>query len=86
VRVNAVAPGFVVTPRMGDFLDDAGLERSRAAAPLPHLTTPSDIAAALTFLVSDLASAVTGQTLVVDAGATSNYPYDMSAIERGARA
>jgi len=86
VRVNAVAPGFVVTPRMGDFLDDAGLERSRATAPLPHLTTPSDVAAVLTFLVSDLASAVTGQTVVVDAGATSNYPYDMSTIAQGARA
>lgn len=78
VRVNAVAPGFVLTPRMGDVLDENQLGNSRAAAPLPRLTTPSDIAAGLSFLVSDLAAAVTGQTLVIDAGATTSYPYRMN--------
>lgn len=81
VRVNAVAPGFVLTPRMGDALDDAQLANSRAAAPLPRLTTPSDIAAGITFLVSDLASAVTGHTLVIDAGATKSYPYLMQGFD-----
>ncbi|MBF6347944.1 MULTISPECIES: SDR family NAD(P)-dependent oxidoreductase [Nocardia] len=83
VRVNAVAPGFVLTPRMADVLDSRQLENSRAAAPLPRLTTPSDIAAGITFLVSDLAAAVTGQTLVIDAGATSSYPYRMQGFESG---
>ena len=41
---------------------------------LPRLTEPKDVAAGLTFLVSDLAAAVTGQTLVMDAGATSAIP------------
>lgn len=78
IRVNAVAPGFVLTPRMADVLDEGQLARTRASAPLPRLTEPRDIAAGLTFLVSDLASAVTGQTIVMDAGATSTYPYQMS--------
>lgn len=81
VRVNAVAPGFVLTPRMAEVLDAAQLENSRAAAPLARLTTPADIAAGITFLVSDLAAAVTGQTLVIDAGATSSYPYRMGGLE-----
>ncbi|NKY33308.1 SDR family oxidoreductase [Nocardia speluncae] len=83
VRVNAVAPGFVLTPRMADVLDEAQLENSRAAAPLPRLTTPADIAAGITFLVSDLAAAITGQTLIIDAGATSSYPYRMGSLESG---
>lgn len=83
VRVNAVAPGFVLTPRMADVLDQAQLENSRAAAPLPRLTTPADIAAGITFLVSDLAAAITGQTLIIDAGATSSYPYRMGSLEGG---
>jgi len=81
VRVNAVAPGFVLTPRMAGVLDEAQLQNCRAAAPLPRLTTPSDIAAGITFLVSDLAAAVTGQTLVIDAGATSSYPYRMGGFD-----
>lgn len=83
VRVNAVAPGFVLTPRIASVLDEAGLERARTAAPLPRLTTPSDVAAALTFLVSDMAAGVTGHTLIVDAGATVKYPYDLDGIDTG---
>ncbi|MGM0930533.1 MAG: SDR family NAD(P)-dependent oxidoreductase [Actinomycetota bacterium] len=78
VRVNAIAPGFVLTPRVAGVLDERQLDRARAAAPLPRLTEPKDVAAGLTFLVSDLAAAVTGQTLVMDAGATSTYPYQMN--------
>ena len=78
VRVNAVAPGFVLTPRLGDLLDEEQLTRALTSAPLPRLTGPADVAAGLAFLVSDLAAAVTGQTLVMDAGATSTYPYQMN--------
>ncbi|QDQ98795.1 SDR family NAD(P)-dependent oxidoreductase [Tomitella fengzijianii] len=81
VRVNAVAPGFVLTPRMVGALDEQQVARGRAAGPLPVLTTPSDIAAGITFLASDLASSVTGQTLVIDAGATVSYPYAMDGID-----
>lgn len=78
VRVNAVAPGFVLTPRMADVLTEAQLSVNRASAPLPWLTTPSDIAAGISFLVSDLAVAITGHTLVIDGGATTTYPYPVA--------
>ncbi|WP_338889099.1 SDR family NAD(P)-dependent oxidoreductase [Rhodococcus sovatensis] len=78
VRVNAVAPGFVFTPRISEAMDDAGISRAIESSPLQRLTFPSDVASALLFLVSDLSRSVTGHTLVVDAGATVKYPYDMS--------
>ncbi|WP_241383870.1 SDR family NAD(P)-dependent oxidoreductase [Rhodococcus sp. CH91] len=78
IRVNAVAPGFVVTPRISALLDSEALENTRAQIPLQRLTLPADVASALAFLVSDLARTITGQVMVVDGGSTNKYPYDMS--------
>ncbi|MDS1116543.1 SDR family oxidoreductase [Gordonia westfalica] len=78
VRVNAVSPGFVVTPRIASMLDDAAIEETRTQLPLQRLTMPADVASALVFLISDLARTITGQVLVVDGGASNKYPYDMS--------
>ena len=66
IRVNAVAPGTVKTPRagQGDLADAA------KGIPLQRRGTPQDIANASLFLLSDLASHITGQTVVVDGGAT----------------
>jgi NAD(P)-dependent dehydrogenase (short-subunit alcohol dehydrogenase family) len=67
VRVNAIAPGLVKT----DFAralwepDESGAAR---AVPLRRLGEPDDIANAALFLASDLASWITGHTLVVDGG------------------
>ena len=79
VRVNAVAPGAVLTPRVAALMDDARRAESAASIPLGRLATPDDIAHAVTFLASDLASYVTGQTLVVDGGATVQFPLSMRA-------
>lgn len=78
IRVNAVAPGFVVTPRISAILAADALENTRAQIPLQRLTMPADVAGALAFLVSDLARTITGQVVIVDGGATNKYPYDMS--------
>lgn len=78
IRVNAVAPGFVVTPRISAILDAEALENTRIQIPLQRLTLPSDVASALAFLTSDLARTITGQVMIVDGGATNQYPYDMS--------
>lgn len=78
VRVNAVAPGFVLTPRMAQALNAEGVERAMSAASLQRLTLPADIAGGLLFLVSDLAQSINGHTLIIDGGATAKYPYDMS--------
>jgi NAD(P)-dependent dehydrogenase (short-subunit alcohol dehydrogenase family) len=68
VRVNAIAPGLVKT----DFARALWEPAEQAIAdhtPLRRLGRPEDIAHAALFLASDLASWVTGQTLVVDGGA-----------------
>lgn len=70
VRVNGVEPGMIRTPAM-DNLGDASLNaRIAAAVPLGRLGEPGDIAAAMRFLASDGAAYITGQTIVVDGGAT----------------
>ena len=77
VRVNAVAPGVVWTPRVSVFLGDEGRARNEANTPLRRIAQPADIAAAILFLSSDLAGYVTGQTLVVDGGVGAKFPYPM---------
>ncbi len=67
VRVNLVAPGTIKTPRAGqsDLADTA-----TASIPLARRGDPSDIANAALFLLSDLASYITGQTIAVDGGSS----------------
>lgn len=78
IRVNAVAPGVVWTPRVSAFLGDEGHARNVDNTPLRRVAQPSDIAAAVLFLASDLAGYVTGQTLVVDGGVGAKFPYPMA--------
>jgi NAD(P)-dependent dehydrogenase (short-subunit alcohol dehydrogenase family) len=77
IRVNAVAPGVVWTPRVSGYLGDKGKETNSANAPLRRVALPADIASALLFLASDLAGYITGQTLVVDGGVGVKFPYPM---------
>jgi NAD(P)-dependent dehydrogenase (short-subunit alcohol dehydrogenase family) len=77
IRVNAVAPGVVWTPRLSALLGDAGRERNSQNVPLGRVALTSDIAAALLFFTSDLAAYVTGQTLVVDGGVGAKMPYPL---------
>jgi NAD(P)-dependent dehydrogenase (short-subunit alcohol dehydrogenase family) len=67
IRVNTVAPGAVETRPPADPEEVARWER--AAIPLGRRVQPIEIAGAALFLLSDLSSAVTGQTLVLDGGA-----------------
>jgi NAD(P)-dependent dehydrogenase (short-subunit alcohol dehydrogenase family) len=68
VRVNAVSPGFVQTPRMRDRISPENWQALRDATPLGRAGTPADVAKVLLFLASDLAGFVTGQNIVVDGG------------------
>ncbi len=77
IRVNAVAPGVVWTPRISQFLGEKGRETNSKNTPLGRVAEPKDIASAILFLASDLASYVTGQTLVVDGGVGVKFPYPM---------
>jgi len=71
VRVNAVAPGMVRTAMAEVVYADPELYAARVAmVPLQRIGQPSDIGDAVAFLLSEAASYVTGQTLVVDGGFT----------------
>lgn len=70
VRVNGVEPGMIATPAMGNLGDDALNDSIASRVPLGRLGAAEDIAGAMLFLASDLASYITGQTLVVDGGST----------------
>jgi NAD(P)-dependent dehydrogenase (short-subunit alcohol dehydrogenase family) len=78
IRVNSVAPGAVWTPRISQLLGEKGREGQSRNAPLGRVALPQDIASAILFLASDLASYVTGQTLVVDGGVGVKFPYPMN--------
>ena len=77
VRCNAVAPGAVLTPRVLAMMSEERLAESAQAIPLGRQAQPEDIAKAVLFLCSDLAAYVTGQTLVVDGGATAQFPLSL---------
>jgi NAD(P)-dependent dehydrogenase (short-subunit alcohol dehydrogenase family) len=80
IRVNAVAPGVVWTPRVSGYLGEAGRQRNSDNAPLGRVALPEDIASALLFFASDLAGYVTGQTLTVDGGVGAKFPYPMDGL------
>lgn len=67
VTANAVAPGFIESD-MTDELSPEVREAYLQEIPAGRFGTPADIAAAVKFLVSDEASYITGQTIVVDGG------------------
>jgi len=67
ITVNAVAPGFIDTD-MTRALDQSQVQALREQIPLARLGTGADIAAAVTFLASDLGGYITGETLNVNGG------------------
>ena len=77
LRINAVAPGMVWTPRVSAYVGDEGRKKNEENTPLRRVALPEDIASALLFLASDLSSYVNGQTLVVDGGVGVKFPYPM---------
>jgi NAD(P)-dependent dehydrogenase (short-subunit alcohol dehydrogenase family) len=73
IRVNAISPGSIDTPGLGDLLasSETGEERKKMIekfTPLGRLGTPDEIAKAVVFLASEDSSYVTGIELFVDGG------------------
>jgi 3-oxoacyl-[acyl-carrier protein] reductase len=67
ITVNAVAPGFILTP-MTDVLPDQVKEELKVRIPLGRMGSPRDVAAAIVFLASEEAGYITGHVLNVNGG------------------
>ena len=67
VRVNAVAPGLIETA-MTESMPQEARAHYLASIPLGRAGNPDDVSGVVTFLCSDAARYVTGQTIVVDGG------------------
>ncbi|MGE2714045.1 SDR family NAD(P)-dependent oxidoreductase [Mycolicibacterium litorale] len=67
IRVNAVAPGVTETAASATYVDEDP-ERDRTAIAMGRRGTPAEQANAILFLLSEMSSYITGQTLLVDGG------------------
>ncbi|HNS38596.1 MAG TPA: SDR family oxidoreductase, partial [Anaerolineaceae bacterium] len=77
IRVNAVAPGLVLTDALQHFAtlgDPAVIERAIKNTPAGRLVTPEDVAGVVAFLCSPAAAMVCGQVIVLDGGYTLITP------------
>ncbi len=83
IRLNAVAPGSIRTPRVIAMLGDSGMSRSQDHIPMGRMGEPEDIARVALFLASDLAGYVTGQTILCDGGAAAQFPLSLPSRPTG---
>jgi meso-butanediol dehydrogenase/(S,S)-butanediol dehydrogenase/diacetyl reductase len=68
IRVNAVCPGFILTPMQDAEYSEAMKDAFSSKLPLGRLGAPEDVAALFAFLASEEASFITGQHFVIDGG------------------
>ena len=73
VRVNAVAPGPILTDNL-KRAGDSAQEAAAAAMPLHRVGQPEEVAAAVVWLCSDAAGFITGTTLTIDGGKLAGTP------------
>jgi len=71
VRVNAVCPGYVLTPMQEAEYSPEMLEQVNATIPLGRHARPDEIAALYAFLASDEGAYFTGATISIDGGETA---------------
>ena len=74
IRCNAVAPGLMLTDVAIERLSERHLKAFRSERLLEEAARPDDVANLVVFLASDLASCITGQTYIIDAGTMAKRP------------
>lgn len=74
IRVNAVAPGVTETPASRTYVDEDH-ERDHRAIAMGRRGRPDELAGVILFLLSDLSSYITGQTLLVDGGLSLKWTH-----------
>lgn len=76
IRVNAIAPGYVLTPFVEELVEQGRLElpKLEKRTPMGRLIQPGEVADAACFLMSDRARAITGHIVAIDGG-WSAYGY-----------
>lgn len=80
IRVNAVAPDIIATPRVVAGFNERGVGDMNAIAaddgvPMARWGRPEEIAGPLVFLLSELSSFMTGQCLIADGGTHARFPH-----------
>lgn len=71
IRVNSVAPGLIRVPRIDHFLTPENVAHYQRKILAGRIGMPEDCAGACAFLCSDAAAYITGETIVVDGGLTT---------------
>ncbi|WP_163993564.1 SDR family oxidoreductase [Pyxidicoccus caerfyrddinensis] len=88
VRVNAVAPGWVMSSGMDSYQDEgvkALIPLLKKEVPLQRLATESEVSAAIVFLLTDAAAFITGDVIKIDGGASCNtkiYPLEETSASK----
>jgi len=76
IRVNGIAPGFILTDLTNKLWSDPTMQAwGQANTPLRRLGQPEDLVGAAVFLISDASRYMTGQVLYVDGGITSGMQW-----------
>jgi NAD(P)-dependent dehydrogenase (short-subunit alcohol dehydrogenase family) len=80
IRMNAVSPGPVDTPILGDFVKTLGARAEEDMRVMDRAGTPADIAPVVAFLLSDLSGWIRGANLPVDGGMSSHLVCNLHAL------
>lgn len=80
IRMNAVSPGPVDTPILGDFVKTLGARAEEDMRVMDRAGTPADIAPVVAFLLSDLSGWIRGANLPVDGGMSSHLICNLHAL------